>query len=160
MPPAPRSQHGLSVVEVLLVAAILGLLSALAIPSFRQPHQEGKVAQLVSGVSVLRMAIESYWAQHDEFPGNEDAEQFVEQLTRQTNRSGRAGEGLGYAYGPYLRRGELPLNPFDGGNVLRIARPLPDEPGGLAAWVYDPSTGEVRADTPGSTPDGVRYYDL
>ena len=147
-------------VEILLVAAILGLLSALAIPSFRQPHQEGKVAQLVSGVSVLRTAIESYWAQHDEFPGAQGAEQFVEQLTVTTNRSGRTGEGLGYAYGPYLRRGELPLNPFADGNLLRIARPLPAEALGEAAWVYDPSTGEVRADTPGTTPDGVRYYDL
>lgn len=160
MHPAPRSQRGLSVVEVLLAAAILGLLSALAIPSLSQPHQEGKVAQLVSGVSVLRTAIESYWSQHDEFPGLSGAEPFVEQLTGTTNRSGRTGEGLGYAYGPYLRRGVLPLNPFDGGNILRIEQPLPDEPSGQAAWVYDPSTGEVRADTPGTTPDGVRFYDL
>jgi type II secretory pathway pseudopilin PulG len=156
----PRAQLGLSVVEILLTTAILGLLAALAVPAVGQPHQAGKVAQLVSGVSVLRTAIDSYWSQHDEFPGAQGAEQFVAQLTRSTNRAGRVGEGLGFAYGPYLRRGVLPSNPFDGGNLLRVASPLPTVPAGQAAWVYDPATGEVAADTPGETPDGVRYFEL
>ena len=155
-----RNRAGFTLVEMMIVIAILGLLAAVAIPQFTSAKEDGRVAAMVSSLSILRTAIDSYWSQHDEFPGQKNAEEFKNQMTKTTNKEGRVGEGTGFGYGPYLRRGILPENPFTNTNTVKIVDKMPTKPSGNQAWVYDKSNGEIRANVSGRTPDGMTHFDL
>jgi len=62
-------RSGFTLVEVMIVLAILALLAAIALPQLTSHKEEGKSSAMVSSLSVLRTAIDSYWTQHDKFPG-------------------------------------------------------------------------------------------
>ncbi len=156
--PTPRS--GFTLVEMLIVVAILGLLAAVAIPQFIAPGDDGRSAAMVSSLSILRTAIDSYWSQHDEFPGQTDSAEFTAQLCNKTNAQGEVGDGEVFTYGPYLRKAVLPTNPLTGSNSVRIVAKMPGRAMGDEAWIYDKSTGEVRANLQGKTLDGTKYFDL
>ena len=122
-----RNRAGFTLVEMLIVVAILGLLAAVAIPQFTSAKEDGRVAAMVSSLSILRTAVDSYWSQHDSFPGQKNSTEFRDQLCKTTNKAGEVGSGTGYGYGPYLRRGQLPEL---GGHELgrRTGRVGPDRP--------------------------------
>ncbi len=155
-----RTRRGFTIVELLIVIAILALLAAVAVPQFSDSGNEGKTAAMVSSLSVIRTAVDSYWSQHDAFPGQTDGEQFARQLTLTTNKAGQVGAGIGYGYGPYLRRGVLPSNPFVERDDVLVVHGMPTKATGTEAWIYDASTGEVRANVDGATPDGIKLFDL
>ncbi|HVQ24315.1 MAG TPA: prepilin-type N-terminal cleavage/methylation domain-containing protein [Planctomycetota bacterium] len=156
---SPRTARaGFTLVEIMIVVAILALLAAVALPQFTSEKEEGKASAMVSSLSVLRTAIDSYWTQHDKFPGQGGPEEFAEQLIKATNKAGTTGAGTGFGYGPYLRNGKLPLNPLTGTSTVRIVTAMPTEPTGTEAWIYASTTGEIRCNVTGKTIDGVDYY--
>ncbi|HZL99218.1 MAG TPA: prepilin-type N-terminal cleavage/methylation domain-containing protein [Planctomycetota bacterium] len=149
---------GFTLVEILIVVAILGLLAAIALPQFTSRKEQSSSAAMVSSLSVLRTAIDSYWTQHDEFPGQGGAVEFADQLLKPTNRAGTVGTGTGFGYGPYLRSGKLPVNPLTGESTVQVVAAMPNAPGGPEAWIYASSTGEIRCNVAGATEDGVDYF--
>ncbi|MHC5209532.1 MAG: type II secretion system protein [Planctomycetota bacterium] len=155
-----RRQSAFTLIEIMIVVALLGLLSAIALPQFLSHKEEGKSAAMVSSLTILRTAIDSYWTQHDDFPGQKDARQFADQLLKTTNKAGMVGTGTGFGYGPYLRNGKLPVNPLTNTNTIKIVNAMPSEPSGKEAWIYAKSTGEIRCNAPGKTIDGVTFFSL
>ncbi len=155
-----RRVAGFTLVEMMIVIAILGLLAAVAIPQFTSSKEEGKIAATVSSLSILRTAVDTYWSQHDDFPGQGDAAGFAAQLTGTTSKAGVSGTGVGFGYGPYVRKGELPNNPLTNTNTIKLVNKMPSKPSGSEAWIYDRKTGEVRCNVKGNTADGTSYFDL
>jgi len=155
-----RRVSGFTLVEMMIVIAILGLLAAVAIPQFTSSKDEGKVAATVSSLSILRTAVDTYWSQHDDFPGQGSSTEFAEQICKNTNKAGEIGKGKGFGYGPYVRKGELPMNPLNGANDIKIVNKMPSKPSGNQAWIYDRKTGEIRCNVKGHTADGTDYFDL
>jgi prepilin-type N-terminal cleavage/methylation domain-containing protein len=155
-----RRESAFTLVEIMIVVALLGLLSAIALPQFLSHKEEGKSAAMVSSLTILRTAIDSYWTQHDGFPGQKDAAEFADQLLKSTNKSGRVGTGTGYGYGPYLRNGKLPVNPITGTDTVKIVSAMPTKASGSEAWIYSNTTGEIRCNAAGTTIDGVEYFGL
>jgi prepilin-type N-terminal cleavage/methylation domain-containing protein len=118
---SPRTARaGFTLVEIMIVVAILALLAAVALPQFTSEKEEGKASAMVSSLSVLRTAIDSYWTQHDKFPGQGGALELADQLIKATNKAGSTGAGTGFGYGPYLRNGKLPINPLTGTSTVRV----------------------------------------
>jgi prepilin-type N-terminal cleavage/methylation domain-containing protein len=154
-----RRTAGFSLLEVMIVIAILGMLAAIAIPQFTSHKQEGQTAAMVSSLSILRTAIDSYWTQHDTFPGP-NAAKFADQLLKNTDKKGKVGTGTNFGYGPYLRNGELPVNPITGNATVKVVDVMPTEASGSQAWVYCSKTGEIRSNAPGKALDGTAYFDL
>lgn len=152
------ARAGFTLVEMMIVVAILGLLAAIALPQFTSHKQEGQTSAMVSSLSVLRTAIDSYWTQHDKFPGQAGATEFANQLLKSTNKAGTTGTGTGFGYGPYIRNGQLPVNPLTGTSTFRVVAAMPAAPTGAEAWIYASSTGEVRCNLAGKTLDGVDYF--
>jgi prepilin-type N-terminal cleavage/methylation domain-containing protein len=153
-------ESGFTLVEIMIVVALLGLLSAIALPQFMSHKEEGKSVAMVSSLTILRTAIDSYWTQHDGFPGQTDAAEFADQLLKSTNKAGEVGSGTSYGYGPYLRNGKLPVNPLTGTDTLKIVNAMPTRPTSNEAWIYSRSTGEIRCNAEGTTVDGVEYFSL
>jgi type II secretory pathway pseudopilin PulG len=55
-------------VELLIVAAILGLLAAIAIPHYRAVVWKARAAEAIGGLNVIRVAVLNYNATHNEWP--------------------------------------------------------------------------------------------
>ena len=154
-----RATSGFTLVELMIVIAILGLLAAVAIPQFTSSKEEGKTAAMVSSLSILRTAIDSYWSQHDGFPGT-TAKLFGNQLLKKTNKAGKVGASAAFGYGPYLRNGKLPTNPLTNTNTVKPVAVMPKAPSGTQAWIYNYVTGEIRSNSPGKDLNGVPYFSL
>jgi prepilin-type N-terminal cleavage/methylation domain-containing protein len=152
------SRAGFTLVEIMIVVAILALLAAIALPQFTSHKEEGKASAMVSSLSVFRTAVDSYWTQHDKFPGQGGAAELVNQLTKSTNKAGTVGTGTGFGYGPYIRNGKMPTNALTNSNSVRVVTTMPATPTGTEAWIYASATGEVRCNVTGKTIEGVDYF--
>ena len=162
-----------TLVEILIVVAILGILAAAVLPSFRGHIIEAKEATAKDMLRVLRNAIELYASQHNNVPpgymyGNTSSRpsfnSFLTQMvTSATNASGRAGgstSSAAYPFGPYLSA--LPENPFNNSTYITLIgnnEQFPAEPTGTVGWLYKPATKTIRLNWPGTDKDGIRYFD-
>ena len=159
-----------SLVEILIVVAILGILAAIAIPQFQSHSQQAKEAAAKDTLRILRQQIELYAAQHNGIPpgypdGNIAAAPtpltFAYQLCISSNPSGQTAlPGTpGYELGPYLKA--MPRNPLNnhwGLTIIGNDDDIPSEPPGIAGWVYQPATKTIKLDWPGVDKEGVPYY--
>jgi general secretion pathway protein G len=64
----PRAQRAFTLFELLLVAAILGVIVALAIPGYGQYMERVKITQAKTDIVIIESAIERYYANHLAFP--------------------------------------------------------------------------------------------
>lgn len=148
-------RRGFSVVELVIVASIIGILAALVVPLVQTQATDAKTAAAKDNLRILRSTIELYAANHGGVPpGYEDNERngvldekvFRDQTVVQTR---------------YMRR--VPENPFNGRqSILMIgnSQSFPSEATGDYGWVYQPSSQTIRLDWPGGDDQGVRYFDL
>ena len=151
-----RRRGAFSLVELMIVVAILGILAAVALPALKNYTLQAKEASAKDTLRILRNAIELYALQHDGVaPGYQGDDPsaamysvtFKRQLTR--NRA-------------YLS--EPPANPFSGQTVLKLIgndEEFPDEPimSDLYGWMYKPATKEIRLNWPGTDSDGILYFE-
>jgi len=64
-----RKSKGFTLIELLIVMAVIAILIAIAIPSFRGMQQEARKTKAQGDVRVLKIAIESYYKNHNnEYP--------------------------------------------------------------------------------------------
>ena len=72
MPQTPNSRvdqrHGISIVEVLVVLAIVGLLVALILPAVQSTREVARRAQCTSQLKKLLTAVEQYSGTHNVYP--------------------------------------------------------------------------------------------
>ncbi len=141
-----RRRRGFTLIEVLIVVALIAVLAATVIPKFASSTKDATEAALQYDLKVLRSQIQAYEAHHfGDYPTIQNND--LPQLTSATNVYGEIGApGDDYRYGPYIK-GALPVNPFDQSNkVTPVAVPgqKPSGPvGSLGGWQYDESNGAI-----------------
>ncbi|MBA7630764.1 hypothetical protein ES703_38289 [subsurface metagenome] len=147
-------KRAFTLVEVLIVVAILGILAAIALPTFQAHSQEAKEAAAKDNLRILRNAIELYAAQHNGVPPGYPAD-----------NPDDAPPFFGAFYISMVRANyisEIPTNPFNDLTTICMIRDeetFPEVPTGEYGWIYKPATKDFRIDWPGTDKDGVRYYD-
>lgn len=160
-----------SLVELMIVVAVLGILAAIVVPQFQSHTTHAKESAAKSDLRTLRSAIELYTAQHNGIPPgypNGDitaapsALTFVWQLTGASNESGQiAAPGTaGYNLGPYMRT--FPKNPFNNDWSVKMvgnSEEFPTNATGNFGYIYQPATKTIKLDWPGTDSAGIRYYD-
>ena len=61
-------QKGFTLIELMIVVAIIGILAAIAIPQFNAYRQKAYNAAAVSDLRVFRTVMETYLHDHTYFP--------------------------------------------------------------------------------------------
>ncbi|MFK8026597.1 MAG: type II secretion system protein [Gammaproteobacteria bacterium] len=159
---------GFTLVELLIVVIILAILAAVVFPQFSASTNDAKAAALQSNLTNIRSAIEFYYQEHGEYPGEKIATgatcgtgaavssgaanseaALIAQLTRFTNDDGLActGKDATFKYGPYIK-GDIPVNPEGTVNTITVvnAGVLGLSSGATGGWRYDTVTGEFISD--------------
>lgn len=68
---APRPQTGFTLIEVMITVAIVGILAAVALPSYTSYLRRGELPQASSQLSAYRLAMEQYYLDNRDY-GNSD----------------------------------------------------------------------------------------
>jgi len=151
-----RTKPGWTLAEMLIVAAIIGILAALALPMLQEHYKKAKSSTAKDSLRLLRNAIEIYAAQHNGVaPGyeNDDPDTAVKYL---------AFKNQMVTNGDYLNK--MPKNPFSNNIIIKMvanAEDFPTEPveTNTYGWIYKPATKEIRLNWTGTDEDGVSYFD-
>lgn len=151
--------QGFTLVELMLVVAILGILAAVALPEFSNHLQQAKEAAAKANLKILRDTIERYAAEHNGvapgYPSNNPNSTpttlyFHSQITLTKT---------------YLS--DRPKNPFSGLNSTRVLTNAQTLDEGTAAsispymfgWIYHPATKTIKLNWPGTDSEGKKYFD-
>jgi len=147
-------KRGFSLVELMIVVAVLGILAAIVVPQVQDYSTQAREAVAKDSLALLRGAIELYTAKHDDVPpGYKDddvtmlprAIDFYRQLILE-NR--------------YLS--EMPENPFNNLDTVKIisnAATFPATSIGGFGWVYQPATKTIALDWRGADKKGISYFE-
>lgn len=149
-----NNRRAFSLIELVIVIVILGIIAAIAVPRMSRGATGAADSALTSNLAVLRNAIGLYEAEHQgSFPL---VAKFAEQLGQYTDASGsvsatRTGE---FIFGPYLRA--VPPQPV--GN-RRGQTGVAGADAATIGWIYNETTGVIRANATGTDARGVNYSD-
>lgn len=173
-------QQGFTLVELLIVVIILALLAAIVVPQFASSTDDAKLASLDTTLSNMRAAIDLYYQQHGEYPGEltavdvactatdgtgtggpgaPGAQAFLDQLSLYSDADGGtcSVKDANFKFGPYLKKSSLPPNPITGVSDLVVVDGGDILMGGDAAnlgWKYDILAGKFIANDT-TDPDGA-----
>jgi len=142
-----------SLVEVVMVVAILGILAAIVLPQFKSQSAQAKESSAKDNLRILRNAIQIYAVKHDDvtpgYPSNDPTK--TPMLISFNNQ---------LVSGGYLS--DIPENPFNGLTTIRVLKNADDFPAaanGVFGWIYKPATQTIKLDYPGTDTEGSSYYD-
>jgi len=66
-----KKQNGFSMIEMLIVMAVIALILSITIPNFRGMQREGEFNKVETELNTLKMAVTSYWRHNDfAYPSN------------------------------------------------------------------------------------------
>jgi len=135
------SERGFTLVEILIVVAVLGIIAAMVVPQFSNSSTQVKNSALSTDLRKVRTQIELYKFHHKNMlpaSSGETNDDFKQRMTEKTDADGNSGTD----YGPYMR--EIPMNPFNDLKTVRIDGPAAGA--NTEGWRFDSSSGDFQAD--------------
>jgi type IV pilus assembly protein PilA len=66
-----RTPAGFTLVELMIVVAIIGVLAAIAIPNFMRMRERAKIAEAKANLGAIRVTETSYFGEYSHYVGNQ-----------------------------------------------------------------------------------------
>ena len=66
-----KMQKGFTLIELMIVVAIIGILAAIAIPAYQDYTVRSKVTELINGAGVCKTSVAEYYQSKGAMPANE-----------------------------------------------------------------------------------------
>lgn len=63
-----KKNKGFTLIELMIVIAIIGILAAIAIPQFAKYRRKAYNSAALSDLKNVRTEVEAYYADHDNYP--------------------------------------------------------------------------------------------
>lgn len=145
-----------TLVELMIVVAILGILAAIVIPAFNDNTQQAREAAARDNLRIFRNVVELYAVQHNGvapgYPGDDSLQPPANGILR----------GQMITNNAYLSA--MPKNLFNDiatVKVLTNAEAFPVAPilTDMYGWIYKPSTKTVKLNWAGTDSNGTAYMD-
>ncbi len=102
-----------TLIELLIVVAIIGILAAIAVPNFINAQIRAKVSRVKSDIRALAQAHEMYYLDNNSYPPESEDNIF-------TGRRARSEAGLFFLTSPVSYIGSLPHDPFQDSAAARF----------------------------------------
>ena len=180
-------QRGFTLVELLIVVIILAILAAIIVPQFASSTDDAKQAALDATLSNVRAAIDLYYQQHGEYPGEltavaaacpgtpagtpgtgtggagaQGVQAFIDQLSMYTDADGKACSTTDatFKYGPYIKKNTLSKNSITDDSTLVVVAGGDLNMAGDGAnggWKYDVLTGKFIANDTTADPNNPGF---
>jgi len=149
-----QSHKAFSLLEVVIVVAIIVVLVFIAIPRMGRGTKGAADTALTRDVACLRNAIDRYAGEHGgTLPKRKN---IVKQLTQYTDYKGGAKKhkDAKHIYGPYIR--SIPPLPV---GLRKGNTKIGNQDGKDVGWIYDEDTGTINANCTDSEVDdsGKKY---
>jgi general secretion pathway protein G len=159
-----------TLIEVILVVTILGILAAIALPTFQGHIASARESAAKDSLRTIRTQIELYKLQHDGTPpgyvnGSGAPTALMQlQFTATTTVTGAVSPSTipsaPYVNGPYIKK--LPENPFNKlSNITYVAEAtaFSDAVDGTSSgWLYKKETSEFKLNWTGIDSEGIYFY--
>ncbi|MBC8471345.1 MAG: prepilin-type N-terminal cleavage/methylation domain-containing protein [Planctomycetes bacterium] len=164
-------KKGFTLVELILVVTILGILSALVLPTFRGHIVMARETAAKDNLKVIRTQIEIYKMNHNGVPpgyinGSEAPTALLAlQFTATTTLTGAVSPSTipagAYVNGPYIKK--LPVNPYNKlSTIAYVAQAIAFSAavdGTSSGWLYKKETAEFKVNWTGNDSEGTAYID-
>jgi len=130
---------GFTLVELMIVIAIIALLAAVALPKFASATEAAKVANVQGNLANLRTSLAVYYAKNKQYPS----------FSTSASAGIRSNGDLSEEFQNFYSNKQMPIVP-SGENVSTARRNVysmttTTRTGG---WRYDPVKGDIRANLP------------
>ncbi len=73
------SRNAFTLIELLIVVAIIGILAAIAVPNFLNAQTRAKIARVQSEFRSISQAFEMYKLDNGSYPGDHDLDEYTQQ---------------------------------------------------------------------------------
>jgi prepilin-type N-terminal cleavage/methylation domain-containing protein len=147
-------KKGFSLVELVIVAALLGIMAAIVVPLFQSQSTRAKNAVAQDHLRILRSAIELYTVQHRGVPPGYENDNPLNTPSDSVFLTQMMVDG------DYIHK--MPANPFNNLDSILMVGNYQTFPSGAVdgyGWVYQPATKNIRLNWSGTDSDGLRYFD-
>jgi type IV pilus assembly protein PilA len=94
-----KQQSGFTLIELMIVVAIIGILAAIAIPSYMDYTKKAKTAELINAMAPAKLAVSEYRLSEGDWPASRSVAGFIDVTTNVISSIDLSTDGIIVATG-------------------------------------------------------------